>query len=159
MALGAARWATPTYCSASCTDCAKVSMGKGGVEGVHPFEASRAMKGVSAHIKVTDGAGVPGARMVTDGARVRMDIATNKEQSQDKDTSKGSPVNGQPSEKTVRDNVGDLLVEPLGRSVLPFRPIPIGEGTAPPRCGGRTLVQFPPVSLLVSNLRGLWLMA
>ena len=100
-------------------------MGKGGVEGVHPLEASRAMKGVSAHIKVTDGAGVPGARMVTDGARVRMDIATNKEQSQDKDTSKGSPVNGQPSEKTVRDNVGDLLVEPLGRSVLPFRPIPI----------------------------------
>ena len=29
------------------------------------------------HIKVTDGAEVPGARVVTDGARVWMDIATN----------------------------------------------------------------------------------
>ena len=60
---------------------------------MHPLEASRALKGVSAHIKVTDGAEVPGATMVTDGARVRMDIATNKEQSQDKYTSKGGPVN------------------------------------------------------------------
>ena len=60
---------------------------------MHPLEASRTFKGVSAHIKVTDGAGVPGARMVTDGARVRMDIATNKEQTQDRDTSKGGPVN------------------------------------------------------------------
>ena len=67
--------------------------GKGGAEEVHPLEASRALKGVSAHIKVTDGAGVPGARMVTDGARVRMNIATNKEQSRDKDTSKGGTVN------------------------------------------------------------------
>ena len=48
------------------------------------------------------------------------------------------PVNGQPSEQTVQDNGGDLLVEPLGRSVLPFRPIPIGEGTTPPQWGGRT---------------------
>ena len=83
LTLGAAHWATPTHCSASCTDCAKVSTGKVGAEEVHPLEANRTLKGVSAHIKVTDGAGVPGARMVTDGARVRMDIATNKEQSQD----------------------------------------------------------------------------
>ena len=32
---------------------------------------------VSAHIRVTNGAGVPGARIVTDGARIWMDIATN----------------------------------------------------------------------------------
>ena len=54
---------------------------------MHPLEASRTLKGVFTHIKVADGAGVPGARMVTDGARVWMDIATNKEQSQDKETS------------------------------------------------------------------------
>ena len=78
MTLGAAHRVTPTHCSASCTDCAKVSTGKGGAEEVHPLEASRTLKGVSAHIKVTDGAGVPGARMVTDGAGVRMDIATYK---------------------------------------------------------------------------------
>ena len=60
---------------------------------MHPLEASRALKEVFSPIKVTDGAGVPGARMVTDGPRVRMDIATNKEQSQDKDTLKGGPVN------------------------------------------------------------------
>ena len=94
---------------------------------------------------MADGAGVPGVRMVADGAWVRVDIATNKEQCQDKETPKGGPVNkkkrsrpvvtGQRAaqRKTVRDNGGDLLVEPLGRSVLPFRPIPIGEGTAPPR--------------------------
>ena len=87
---GAARRATPTHCSASCTDCTKVSSCKGRAEEVHPLEASRTLKGVSAHIEVTDGAGVPGARMVTDGARVRMDIPTNKEQSQDKETSKES---------------------------------------------------------------------
>ena len=144
MTLGPAHRATPTHCSASCTDCAKASTGKGGAEEVHPLEASRTLKGVSAYIEVTDGAGVPGARMVTDGARVRMDIATNKEQSQDKETSEGGPVNWKRSrpvvtgqraahERTVRDNVGDLLVKPLGRFVLPFRPIPIGEGTAPPR--------------------------
>ena len=60
---------------------------------MHPIEASRTLKGVSAHIKMRDGAGVPGKRMVTDGAQVRMDIVTNKEQSQDKDTSNGDPVN------------------------------------------------------------------
>ena len=76
--LGVARRATPIHCSASCTDCAKVSTGKGGAKEVHPLEASRALKRVSAHIKVADGAGVPGVRMVADGARVRMDIATNK---------------------------------------------------------------------------------
>ena len=81
---------------------------------------------------MADGAGVPGVRMIADGARVRMDIATDKEQCQDKETPKGGPVNkrkrsrpvltvnGRPSEKTVRDNGGDLPVEPLERSVLPF---------------------------------------
>ena len=86
-ASGVARRAMPTYCSASCTDCAKVSTGKGGAEEVHPLETGRALKRVSAHIKVADGAGLPGARMVADGARVRMDIATNTEQSQDKEMS------------------------------------------------------------------------
>ena len=56
---------------------------------MHPLEASRALKRVSAHIKVADGAEVPGVRMVADGARVRMDIATNKEQCQDKEMPKG----------------------------------------------------------------------
>ena len=60
---------------------------------MHPLEASRALKRVSAHIKVADGAGVPRVRMVADGARVRMDIATNKEQCQDKETRTGGPVN------------------------------------------------------------------
>ena len=59
-ALGVARRATPTHCSASCTDCAKGSTGKGEAEEVHPLEASRALKNASAHIKVADGAGVPG---------------------------------------------------------------------------------------------------
>ena len=44
---------------------------------VYPLEASSSLKGVSAHIKVTDGVGVPGARIVTNGARVWMYIATN----------------------------------------------------------------------------------
>ena len=44
---------------------------------VYPLEASSILKGVSAHIKVTDGAELPGARIVTDGPRVWMDIATN----------------------------------------------------------------------------------
>ena len=93
MTLGVARWATPAHCSASCTDCANVSTGKERAEEVHPLETSRTLKGVSAHIKATDGAGVPGARMITDRVWVRMDVATNKEQCQDKDTSKGGPVN------------------------------------------------------------------
>ena len=84
-----ARRATLTHCSASCTDCVKVSTGKGGAKEVHPLEASRAQERVSAHINVADGAGVPGVRIVADGARVRMDIATNKEQCQDKETPKG----------------------------------------------------------------------
>ena len=75
-ALGVARRATPAFCSASCTDIAKVSPGKGGAKEVDPLEASRALKRVSANIQVADGAGVPGVRMVADGARVRMDIAT-----------------------------------------------------------------------------------
>ena len=42
---------------------------------------------------MADGAGVPGVRMVADGAWVRVDIATNKEQCQDKKTPKGGLVN------------------------------------------------------------------
>ena len=42
---------------------------------------------------MTDGAWVPGVRVVADGAWVRVDIATNKEQCQDKETPKGGPVN------------------------------------------------------------------
>ena len=68
LTLDAARRATPTHCSASCTDSAKVSTGVEGAVKVYPLEASSTLKGVSAHIKVTDGAGVPGARIVTDGA-------------------------------------------------------------------------------------------
>ena len=41
---------------------------------MHPLEASRALKRVSARIQMADGAGVPGVRMAADGARVRMDI-------------------------------------------------------------------------------------
>ena len=77
MTLGAARLAMPTHSSASSTDCTKVSMGEGGAAEVYPLEASSTLKGVSAHIKVTNGAGVPGARIVTDGAQVWMNIATN----------------------------------------------------------------------------------
>ena len=36
--------------------------------------------------------GYLGVRMVADGARVRMDIVTNKEQSQDKETPNGGLV-------------------------------------------------------------------
>ena len=60
---------------------------------MHPLEASRALKRVSAHIQMADGAGVPRVRMVADGARVRMGITTSKEQCQDKGTPKGGPVN------------------------------------------------------------------
>ena len=77
LTLGEARRATPTHCSASCTDCAKVSTGEEGAVEVYPLEASRALEGVSAHIKVTNGAGVPRARIIADGARVWMNIATN----------------------------------------------------------------------------------
>ena len=78
--LGMARWASPAHCSASCTDCAKVSTGKKGAKESQPLEASRALKRISAHIQMADGARVPGVRMVADGAWVRVDIATNKEQ-------------------------------------------------------------------------------
>ena len=67
--LGAARRATPTHCSASCTYYAKLSTGEGGAVEVYPLEASTTLKGFSAHIKVIDGAGVPGARIVADDAR------------------------------------------------------------------------------------------
>ena len=43
---------------------------------MHPLEASRALKRISAHIQMADGARVPGVRMVADGAWVRVDIAT-----------------------------------------------------------------------------------
>ena len=36
-----------------------------------PLEASRALKRISAHIQMADGARVPGVRMVADGAWVR----------------------------------------------------------------------------------------
>ena len=139
-ALGVARWATPTHCSASCTDCAKVSTGKGGSEEMHPLEESRALKRVSAYIKVADGTGVPGARMVTDGARVRMDIATNKEQSQDKKTSKGGPVNQKRSRPVVtgqwaaqRKKQSETIVatfwsSPSGDLSCHFDPSPLGRG-------------------------------
>ena len=45
---------------------------------MHPLEASRALKRISAHIQMADGARVPGVRMVADGVWVRVDIATNK---------------------------------------------------------------------------------
>ena len=41
---------------------------------MHPLEASRALKRISAHIQMADGARVPGVRMVADGAWVRVDI-------------------------------------------------------------------------------------
>ena len=50
---------------------------------------------------MADGAGVPGVRMVADGARVRVDIATNKEQCQDKETPKGGRVNKKRSRPVV----------------------------------------------------------
>ena len=77
LTLGAARRATPTHCSASCTDCVKVSTGEGGAVEVYPLEVSRTLEGVSAHIKVTKGPKVPGVRIITNGARVWMNIATN----------------------------------------------------------------------------------
>ena len=49
--LGMARWASPAHCSASCTDCAKVSTDKKGAKEMHPLEASRALKRISAHIR------------------------------------------------------------------------------------------------------------
>ena len=48
--LGMARWASPADCSASCTDCAKVSTGEGGAKKMHPLKASRALKRISAYI-------------------------------------------------------------------------------------------------------------
>ena len=68
---------------------------------MHPLKASRALKRISAHIQMADGAGVPGVRMVADGAWVRVDIATNKEQCQDKETPKGGPVNKKRSRPVV----------------------------------------------------------
>ena len=50
---------------------------------------------------MADGAGVPGVRMIANGARVRMDITTNKEQCQDKETPKGGPVNKKRSRLVV----------------------------------------------------------
>ena len=56
----------------------KSASGKKGAKEMHPLEASRALKRISAHIQMADGARVPGVRMVADGAWVRVDIATNK---------------------------------------------------------------------------------
>ena len=41
---------------------------------MHPLEASRALKRISAHIQMADGARVPGVRMVADGAWVMVDM-------------------------------------------------------------------------------------
>ena len=101
---------------------------------MYPLETSNTLKVVSAHIKVTDGAGEPGARKVTDGARVWMDIATKgadpglgdveRESGQlEEEPPSCDRSTSRPAKKTVLDNGGDLLVKPLGRSVLPFRPI------------------------------------
>ena len=68
---------------------------------MHPLETSRALNRVSAHIKMAGGAGVPGVRMIADGAWVRVDIATNKEQCQDKETPKGGAVNKKRSHPVV----------------------------------------------------------
>ena len=99
---------------------------------MHPLEASRALKRVSAHIKVADKAGVPGVRIVADGARVRMDIVTNKEQCPDKEMPKGVPVNKKKRSHPVvtgqraaqRKNSprqwGRPFGRALGRTVLPF---------------------------------------
>ena len=70
--------AIPTHGGAGRADFAKVSMGKKGEKEMHPLETSRALKRISAHIQMADGARVPGVRMVADGAWVRVDIATNK---------------------------------------------------------------------------------
>ena len=83
----------PALCSASCTDSAKVSTIKGEAKEVDPLKASRALKLVSANIKVAYGAGEPGVRMIADGAQVKVDIATDKKQCQDKEMPKGGPVN------------------------------------------------------------------
>ena len=91
---------------------------------MHPLEASRALKRVSAHVKVADGAGVPGVRMVADGARVRIDIATNKELCQDKETPKGGLVNKKKRSGPVvtsqwaaqRKNYPRQWVRPFGRA-------------------------------------------
>ena len=54
--LGMARWASPAHCSASCTDCAKVSTGKKRAKEMHPLEASRALKRISADGRWSKGA-------------------------------------------------------------------------------------------------------
>ena len=105
---------------------------------MHPLEASRPLKRVSAHIKVADGAGVPGVRMVADGARVRMDIVTNKEQCQDKETPKGGPVNkkkrsrpvvtGQRVKKQSKTIGATFRSSPLGDLSCHFDPSPLGRG-------------------------------
>ena len=77
LTLRAARRTTPSHCSANCTVYAKVSTGEGAAAEVYPLEASSPLKGVSAHIKVTDGAEVRGARIVKNVARVWMDISSN----------------------------------------------------------------------------------
>ena len=89
-----------------------------------PLEASKSLKRVSAHIKVADRAGVPGVRMVADGAWVRINIATNKEQSQDKETPNGGPVNKKKRSRPVvtgqraaeRKNSARQWGRPFGRA-------------------------------------------
>ena len=109
---------------------------------MHPLEASRALKRISAHIQMADRAGVPGVRMVADGARVRMDIATNMEQCQDKETPKGGSVNKKKRSRPVvigqgaaqRKNIPRQWSSPSGDLSCRFDPSPLGrDRTAPPQ--------------------------
>ena len=73
---------------------------------------------------MADGAGVPGVRMVADGAWVRVDIATNKEQCQDKEMPKGGPVNKKKRSRPVvtgqwaaqRKKQSETMGGPFGRA-------------------------------------------
>ena len=84
---------------------------------------------------MADGEGVPGVRMVADGAWVRVDIATNKEQCQDKETPKGGPVNKKKRSRPVvtgqraaqRKNSPRQWGRPFGLSCH-FDPSPFGRG-------------------------------
>ena len=108
----------------------EVCTGKGGAKEMYPLEASRALKRISAHIKVADGAGVPGVRMVADMARVRMDITSNKEQCQDKETPKKGPVNKKKRSHPVvtgqrvaqQKNSARQWGRPFGRALLEICP-------------------------------------
>ena len=90
---------------------------------------------------MADGAGVPGVRMVADGAWVRVDIATNKEQCQDKEMPKRGPVNKKKSSRPVvtgqrvaqrkkqSETMGATFrSSPSGDLSCHFDPSPLGRG-------------------------------